>query len=122
MARVNANDGRPLMQEWLNFGSELLGEVFELRAEPRLHPLSGPDQLLSECGELRALAALGFDQGYTEKLRPLLDQVPDVTIGKVRIARGTGDLPGFTEFLENAQHDNNVLRAALFVESPDGFD
>src|SRR5438034_8019149 len=48
---VNADDGRALMQERLDLGHEFLREIFELRAEPRLHALSGPDQFFAEGGE-----------------------------------------------------------------------
>ena len=119
---MNANDGWPLMQERLDFGCEFLRQIFELRAEPSLHPLSGPDQLLSEWSELRALAALGFDQRHAEKLRPLLDQVPDMAIGQMRILRGAGELSGFADFIEHAQHHHDGLRAVFLVKSPDGFD
>ena len=40
------------MQKRLDLGYEFLCEVFELRTKASLHPLSGPNQLLSECSEL----------------------------------------------------------------------
>jgi hypothetical protein len=52
MAGMNANDGWPLVQKRLDLGDEFLREIFELRTEASLHPLSGPDQFLSECREL----------------------------------------------------------------------
>ena len=122
VAGMNTDDGRPLMQKRLDLGGQFLRQVFELRTKASLHPLSGPDQFFSECGKPRTLASLGFDQRYTEKFRPLLDQVPDVAIGQIRIFRGAGELSGFTDFIEDAQHHDDGLRAVFLVEPPDGLD
>jgi hypothetical protein len=40
----------------------------------------------------------------------------------MRVPRGAGEFSGFTDFIEDAQHHDNVLRAAFLVEPPDGFD
>ena len=70
------------MQERFDFGDEFLREIFELRTKAGLHALAGPDQLFAEGGERRALAAMGLDQRHTEEFGPLLDQIPDMPIGK----------------------------------------
>src|SRR5262249_50305611 len=76
----------------------------------------------AEFRQCRALAALGFNQGNAEELGPLLDQVPDMTVGKLRVACCTGELSGFADFVENTEHHHDGLRAAFFAKSPDGFD
>ena len=85
MAGVNADHRRALVQERLDLGREFLRQIFQLRAEPRLHALPGPDQLFAEGGQRRALAALGFDQRHAKEIGPLLDQVPDVPIGEMGV-------------------------------------
>src|SRR2546430_3353956 len=122
VAGVNADDGRALMQERLDFGDELLREIFKLRTEPCLHALAGPDQFFAEGGERRTLAALGLDQRHAEEIGPPLDQIPDVPIGELGVLRSAGELPGFSNFIENAEHHHRRLRAAFLVKSPDGFD
>src|SRR6266404_8903172 len=102
MAGVNADDGRALMQERLDLGRKFLRQVLELRAEPRLHALSGPHQFFSEGRQHRTLAAMGFDQRDAEKLGPLLDQIPDVTVGKLGVNRRTGELSGVPDLVENS--------------------
>src|ERR1700704_1075374 len=119
---MNADDGRALIQERLDLGRKFLRQILELRAGARLHPLSGPHQFFSECGQHRALAAMGFDQRNAEKLGPLLDQIPDVAIGKLGVGRRTGELSGVPDLVENSEHNHDRLRAALLAKSPDGFD
>ena len=75
------------MQERLDLGREFLREIFKLRTKPRLHALAGPDQLFAERRQHRALAAMGFDQRHAEEFGPLLDQIPDVPIGELRVLR-----------------------------------
>src|SRR6478672_461275 len=82
VARMHADHGGPLLEERLDLARELLRQILELRSEPGLHALAGPDQPLAERRELRALAALGFDERRSEELRPLLDQVPDMPVGQ----------------------------------------
>src|SRR5216684_1744476 len=77
---VNADDRREMMQKRLDLGDKLLRQVFQLRTETRLHALSRPDQLFAEGRQFRALAAMGFDQWHPEKIRPLLDEIPDVAV------------------------------------------
>src|SRR5262249_7719175 len=48
VAGMHPDDGRPLVQEWLDSRHKLLSEIFQLRPEPRLHALTGPDQLFAE--------------------------------------------------------------------------
>src|SRR5579864_3271742 len=122
VAGVNPDDRGTLMQKRLDLGGEFLCEILELRAEASLHTLAGPDEFFTEGSEPRTLAALGFDQRHTEELRPLLDQVPDMAIGQVRIPCGAGELSGFADFIENAQHHHDALRAVFSVKSPDGLD
>ena len=122
VAGVNADDGRALMQERLDLGHEFLREIFELRAEPRLHALSGPDQFFAEGGERRALAAPGLDQRHAEEIGPLLDQIPDMPIGELGVLRRAGEFAGLSDFVEHAEHHHRRLRAAFLVKSPDGLD
>ena len=122
VAGVNADDGRTLMQEGLDLGDEFLREIFELRTEARLHALAGPDQLFAEGGEHRALAAMGLDQRHAEEFGPLLDQIPDMPIGELGVLRRTGEFPGLSDLVENAEHHHRGLRAAFLVKAPDGFD
>ena len=74
------------MQERLDLGDELLREIFQLRTETGLHALPGPDQLFAERRQFRAFAALGFDQRHAKKSGPLLDQIPDGTVGKAGVS------------------------------------
>ena len=122
VAGVNADDGRALMQERLDLGHEFLREIFELRAEPRLHALSGPDQFFAEGGERRALAAVSLDQRHAEEIGPLLDQIPDVPIGELGVLRRTGEFSGLSDLVEHTEHHDRGLRAAFLMKSPDGFD
>ena len=119
---MDADHRRTLVQERLDLGRELLREVFQLRTEARLHALPGPDQLFAERRQRRALAALGFDQRHAEEVGPLLDQIPDVTVGEPGVGRGAGEFAGFSDFVQNAEHHHDRLRAALLPKSPDGFD
>jgi hypothetical protein len=43
-------------------------------------------------------------------------------IGELGVLRRAGELPGFSNFIENAEHHHRRLRAAFLVKSPDGFD
>src|SRR5436309_1102329 len=122
VAGVNADDGRALMQERLDLGHEFLREIFELRTEPRLHALSGPDQFFAEGGERSALAAVSLYQRHAEEIGPLLDQIPDMPIGELGMLRRAGEFPGLPDFIENAEHHHRRLRTAFLVKSPDGFD
>src|ERR1700733_14888842 len=40
----------------------------------------------------------------------------------MRVPRGAGELSGFTDFIEDAQHHDDGLRAVFLVKSPDGLD
>ncbi|MGX1010879.1 hypothetical protein AB7M69_005236 [Bradyrhizobium japonicum] len=122
VAGMNADHRRALFEERLDLARQLLRQVFELRPEPGLHAFAGPYQPLAKRGEFRALAALGFDQRGSEELRPLLDQIPDVPVGQVRIAGRARDLSGLPDFVEHAEHDDCGARAALVAKSPDGLD
>src|SRR5439155_24212749 len=102
-----------LLEKGLDLARKLLREVIELGPGPRLHALAGPHQPLAERTQLGALAALGFDQRRAEKLRPLLDQVPDMPVGEVGIAGRAGNFPGLPDFIEDAEHDHRRARAAL---------
>ena len=86
MAGMHADHRRALLEERLDLARELLRQIFELRSEPGLHALARPHQPLAERRQFRALAALGLDQRRAEEFRPLLDQIPDVAIGEVRVA------------------------------------
>src|SRR3954466_1418940 len=119
---MNANHGRALVQERLDLGDEFLREIFQLRTETGLHALSGPDQLFAERRQHRPLAAAGFYQRGPEERRPLLDQVPDMTVGKLGVGRGTCEFAGVSNVVQNPEHPHDRLRAALLPESPDGFD
>src|SRR3954452_3583042 len=119
---MNADHGRTLVQERLDLREQLLRELFQLRTETCLHALSGPDQLFAERRQRRPLAAAGFDQRRPEERRPLLDQVPDMTVGKLGVGRGAGEFAGVSDLVENAEHHHDRLRAALLPESPDGLD
>jgi hypothetical protein len=105
---VNADDGWAIAQKRLDLGREFLRQVLELRAETRLCALSGPHQLLAELRQHGALAAMGFDQRYPEKLGPLLEQVPDMPIGELGVGRSTGDFSGFPDFVEDAEHHHEL--------------
>src|SRR3954452_17375384 len=48
VARMHPDHRGALLEERLYLARELLREVFELRAEPRLHALAGPYQPLAE--------------------------------------------------------------------------
>jgi hypothetical protein len=85
------------MQERFDLRHKFLRQIFKLRAEARLHALSGPDQLFTECGQRGALATMGFDQGDAEKIGPLLDEIPDVAVGEVGMVRRTGKFPGLSD-------------------------
>ena len=122
MAGMDADDRRTLLQERLDLAGKLLREVFELRAEPGLHALAGPYQPLAEGGQPRALAALGFYQRRAEKCRPLFDQIPDVPVRQVRIARRAGDLSGFADLVQHAQHHDDAVQAAFLAEAPGRLD
>src|ERR1700736_6297525 len=119
---MNADDGRALMQERFDLRHKFLRQIFKLRAETCLHALSGPHQFFTECSQRCALAAAGFDQRDAEKLGPLFDEIPDVTIGKVRVVRCTGEFSGLSYLVENSEHHHGRLWTALLVKSPDGFD
>src|ERR1700743_3067535 len=119
---MHADDGRADAKERLDLVCEFLREIFQLRTKPRLRAFSGPDQLFAEFRQRRALAALGFNQRNAEELGPLLDEVPDMPIGKLGVVRGTGELSGFADFVENTEHHHDGLGAAFFTKSPDGFD
>jgi hypothetical protein len=121
MTGVNADDRRTLLQKRLDLSDKLLRQIFQLRAEARLHALSGPDQLFAERGQFCPFSALGLDQRHAEKFGPLLDQIPDVPIGEMGVIGGTGEFPGFTDLVEDSEHDNRGLRTAFLVESPHGF-
>src|SRR5580692_3476119 len=122
VAGVNADHGRALMQEGFDLGRKFLRKILQLRAETRLHALTGPYQLLAEGREFRALAALGFDQRDAEKPGPLFEQVPDMPVGQLRFVRRAGDLAGFTDLVEDPEHNHHSPRAALPVKSPDRLD
>jgi hypothetical protein len=107
-----------LREEWLDLGGELLRQIVELRPEPGLHALAGPDQLLAEGAQPRALAAVGLDQRHAEEIRPLLDQIPDMAIGEMGVGGGAGDLAGFPDLAEQAEHHDDALRAAVLVKPP----
>src|SRR5258706_623377 len=110
------------MQERFDFGRKFLRQIFELRAEARLHSLSGPDQLFTECGQRGAPATMGFDQGNAEKIGPLLDEIPYVAIGEVGMVRRAGKFPSLSDLVENSEHHHGGLWTALLVKPPDGFD
>ena len=122
VAGMNADHRRALFEERLDLARQLLRQIFELRPEPGLHALAGPHQPLAERRELRALAALGLDQRGSEELRPLLDQIPDVPVGQVRIAGRARDLSGLPDFVEHAEHDHHGARIALAAKPPDSLD
>ena len=110
------------MQERLDLGDEFLRQVLELRTKAGLHALPGPHQLLTERRQRRAFAAMGFDQRHAEELGPLLDQIPDMPIGKPGVVCRAGELAGSADFIEHTEHDDCGLRAAFLVKTPDGFD
>ena len=110
------------MQERFDLRHKFLRQIFKLRAEARLHALSGPDQLFTECGQRGALATMGFDQGDAEKIGPLLDEIPDVAVGEVGMVRRTGKFPGLSDLVQNSEHHHGRMWTALLVKPPDGFD
>src|SRR5258708_26895474 len=118
---MNADDGRALMQERLDLGHKFLRQILKLRSETRLHTLTRPDQFFTECGQRRALAAMGFDQRHAEEIGPLFDQIPDVTIGKMGTISGTGEFSGLPDLVEDPEHHHDRLWTALPAKSPDGF-
>gem|GEM_PF-5886915 len=65
---------------------------------------------------------MGFDQRHAEEVGPLLNQIPDVAIGQAGMVCRAGELAGFADFVEHAEHNNGGLRAAFLVKAPDGFD
>src|SRR5712672_98185 len=119
---VNADYRRAMMQKWLDFGDQLLRQVFQLWTETRLHALSRPHQLFSEGRQFRALAAMGFDQWHPEKIGPLLDEIPDVAVRKLGVLGRAGEFSGFSDLVEDPEHHDRRLRAAFLVKSPDGLD
>src|SRR5260370_41705984 len=110
------------MQKRLDLRDKLLRQVFQLRTKARLHALAGPDQLFAERRQFCSFAALGFDQGHAEKIGPLLDQIPDVPVRKAGVIGRACEFSGFSDLVEDPEHDDRRLRAALFVKTPDGFD
>src|SRR5229473_1121818 len=119
---MNADNGRTVMQERFDLGHEFLREILKLRTETGLHALSGPYQFFTERGQRGALAAMGFDQRDAEKIRPLFDEIPDMTIGKAGVVRGTGEFPGLSDLVENSEHDDGGVGTALPAKSPDRLD
>jgi hypothetical protein len=45
---------------------------------------------------------MGFDQRHAEKIRPLFDEIPDMTIGKAGVVRGAGEFSGLPDLVENS--------------------
>ncbi|MGY4309128.1 hypothetical protein ACVIJ6_006371 [Bradyrhizobium sp. USDA 4369] len=122
MTGVNADQRRMWLQERLDLGDELLREIVELRTKPRMHALARPHQLVSECGQSRSLAALGFHQRHAEECRPLLDQIPDMPIGELGIVGCARDLARPPDLAEHAEHHDDAVRVIILGEAPDRFD
>ena len=119
---MDADHARALMQERLDFGGEFLREIFKLRAETGLHPLSGPHQLLAESRQRRALAAMSFHQWHAEEFGPLLDQIPGVPIGEVGVLAALVSFPVSRIPLRISEHDHGGLWTAFLMKAPDGLD
>jgi hypothetical protein len=65
---------------------------------------------------------MGLYQRYAEEGGPLLDEIPDVTIGELSVICSVGEFAGFTNFIQHTQHDHGGLWTAGHVEAPDRFD
>ncbi len=111
-----------MRQELVDLGLQLLRQVVELGLQARAQPLSGPDQLVAERGQGGAPALAAVDQGRVEEGRPLLDQVPGVAVGHVRLIGGAGDLAGGADLPEKIQHHQHRLGLVVLAEAPDRLD
>src|SRR3569623_869458 len=119
---MNADHRRLLMQERLDLARKLLREVLLLRAEPSFEPLSRPDQLFTERRQRGAAAALALHERCAEELGPLLDEIPAVTIWQIGVRGGACQFSGLPDLVEDSEHDDGGLRAALLAKPPDRLD
>src|SRR5580692_11732492 len=122
MAGMDSHQVGGLRENLVDLRLELLREVLQLRAQSRLQPLTCPDQLIAERGELRAAPLLPRHQGGAEERGPFLDQVPAVPVRHLGAAGSPRDLAGGADLIQEVQHHQHRLPAVLAAEAPDGLD
>src|SRR5262245_16850014 len=118
MARVNVDDRLRLLERTTDLEIELGGDVLELREHVRIAALLGPQQLLAERSEFRALAALLAHERSAEELRPLLEQVPGVTIRELHTRRSERELARVVDCSKQAKELRIDLLSAIAGERP----
>src|SRR5262252_3991458 len=118
MARVNMDDRLRFLERSPDLQIEFGGDVLELREHVRVAALLGPKQFLAQRSELRAFAALLAHERSAEKLRPLFEQVPGVTIRELHPRRGERELARVVDCSKQAKELGIDLLPAIAGERP----
>ena len=101
---------------------QFLRKVLELRSQPRLEPLPGPHQFAAEGRQTCPASLLSLHQRSFEEGRPLLNQIPRMPVRHTRPLGSPADFPGYPDFIQEIQHDQDGLRFVVSLETPYRFD